>query len=232
MIGAGDRDDSRIGPFQPGHGHQQRRLARARRADQADASPAGSSARYPLRIWTRAAPRTQTTGRRLVSDAPPERPSVAGSCFRFHPIDAVASTVHSEPIGSTTAMRRPSQPIWAACRHGIAVRHAFGRSAARLHQLWAAMMNGSTGPAQAPRELDRALGDSLTAGYNLPGGAAFPVTVLQAAAAREGDFGRDRQCRRLRRHLAPAGWSGSTGRWATARWRDPRARRQRCPARA
>ena len=75
-----------------------------------------------------------------------------------------------------------------------------------------------------------ALGDSLTAGYNLPAAAAFPA-VLEAALKARGHDGRDRECRRLGRHrerrARPARLVGA-GRHGR---RHPRTRRQRHAAR-
>ena len=59
-----------------------------------------------------------------------------------------------------------------------------------------------------------ALGDSLTAGFGSPASEAFPAQ-LEAALQGQGHRGRDRQCRRFRRHrsggLARLDWSVPEG---------------------
>ena len=63
----------------------------------------------------------------------------------------------------------------------------------------AAALSLAAAPAEARLLHIVALGDSLTAGYGLPPGEAFPDALARALKAR-GLGRRSRQCRRLGRH--------------------------------
>ena len=87
----------------------------------------------------------------------------------------------------------------------------------------------TAGAAERPIKIV-ALGDSLTAGYQLPAERGVPGAARTGAQG-QGARGRDRQCRRLRRYqLRRAGAARLVGAGRHRRG-DPRARRQRHAAR-
>ena len=200
-------DRAGVGALQPGHHHQQRGLARAGGPDQANRLAAPYMQIDVLE--------DMNTGR-----AAAERKIDPGECNRRalrH--RGVVHVVQNPGVRS----RSCAPLIWDGARSGPAARRG-------LHGA-AGLSRARRSAADQPVKIV-ALGDSLIAGYQLPAGDAFPVRLERALRA-QGRRGRDRQCRRLRRHqLGRAGaarlvGAGGHRRGDPGAWRERHAARRR-----
>ena len=152
------------GPLEAGHGHEERRLARAGGPDQADRLARGRSSREtPLRICTRAAPRP-----RLRSTSSGRWPCPASSITRSLPSTWVRP--NRRRLNPTHMGRIPMKR-----QDGFVATLRVARLRPRARALRGRPGPGAKGPA-AGRSAIVALGDSLTAGYGLParGGLSQP----------------------------------------------------------
>ena len=210
QVRAGHHDRAGVGPFQAGHDHQQRRFARARRPDQADRLAASY-----MQID-------------VFEDMDP------GGAAAEREIDA------GKRDGRSCRNVRMRCRSCGLCAGGCdPAPRSYGNRARKVQRLaavagawpawrWLAAA-GMAAPPSRPIKIV-ALGDSLTAGYQLPASAAFPAQ-LEAALQGQGARGRDRQCRRLRRHQLGRARAARLVGAGGHRCGDPGARRQRHAAR-
>jgi len=181
QILAGDLDEAGIGAFQPGHGHEQSRFSGAGRADEAGRLAIGQRHRNALEDMDAGGAASQTQMDILQLDR-------RGGLLAHHAMILTYASI-AVPAGTRT---RPE-------RGGIAARRGlrpYGRGFVLLQSaatffvalmllfigasdMASAQTSSSRPPAGRPLKLV-AFGDSLSAGYNLPGSAAFPAVLEQA----------------------------------------------------
>ena len=209
---AGDLHGAGVRPLQPGHHHQQRRFARAGRADEADRlaaaymqvdvledmHPGGAAAERQIDAGQR------DRGRELI-----EVSFMRGLSCAWSGTGAIAGRSYGKLAAWSSALRRIVALRACACCHDV----DHGGSRARIARCSIV-----------------ALGDSLTAGFGLRGADAFPAKLERALKAK-GIAVADRQCRRLRRHRRGRARAARLVGAGRHRGRDRGTRRQRRAAR-
>ena len=177
---ASDRDRAGVGPLEPGHDHQQRRLAGAGRADEAD--------RLAAAYMKIDVVEDMDAGR-----APPEREVDAGERDRRRRRDPEVSCMQSSVARCLADSCRgfgiaSGRPDVAAERGDMALRvQVFSACGAVAAAVVATLALSAVPPRpSAPIQL-MAFGDSLTAGFGLAAGDAFPVRLETALKAKGHD---------------------------------------------
>ena len=197
-----------VGALQPGHDHQQRRFARARRADQADRL---AGAYMQVDVLEDMDPR-RAAAERQVDAGERDRRACQSDEVSFMWLLRCAGDSRRRSYGK---LRRRSRHCARGCGICCALAaHCCLAAAARRSRRSASWCSATR---SAP-------------GFGLPVEDALPGKA-RARAQGEGDRGRDRQCRRLGRHRGGRARAARLVGAGRHRRRDPRTRRQRRAAR-
>ena len=211
---AGNDDRAGIGPLQPRHHHQQRRFARARRAEQAD----GLAAPYiqidvlqDMNAGGAAAEREIDPGSAMALPAK-GCPDVS---FMFLAEGSRAELVVLQRVRSYGGRHESEPNRWRAA---VSLRGA-------------SLPDRRCPPPRPPAPVRIvALGDSLTAGYR-PAGRRRLRAAAASGARRQRHRRGNRQCRRVRRHRVRRAGAARLVGAGRHRRRHPRTWRQRHAAR-
>ena len=198
------RTDAGVDAFEPGQHHQQRRLAGAGRADDADRLAA---CHIEADAFQHMHARRAVAERELDPAERDGRAVVRRGCRSADDGVAAARVAHARSYGSSAA--RVQGPLGGSFRTSACDCRLFVDGGPFAPQSPAPGRGRPSRPVGSWR-----LGDSLTAGLGLPASQAFPAR-LQAALKAKGHRCRDRQCRRVGRHRRRRARAGSTGRCRT-----------------